>query len=287
MPYEIITDSCCDFTEEQYAAMNVTSVPLSVVWKGECRSHFSGEDALQDFYRQMRGGLTVSTSALNPENWLAAMEPFLKRNRDLLVLTVSSGISATYQSAVIAAEELAERYPQRQIRIVDSLGGSLGEGLLLWHASRLRAAGESLKGTACWLETHSTKICHWVTVNDLSFLKRSGQLSGAAARAGTMLDIKPIVKVTAEGKLVSDGKVRGRKASIRMLARKFAEYRDAAQEDLVTIAHGDCPEDAAFLKSILQQEYGVRNIHVGYVGPILGAHTGPGVLGLFHIGTKR
>ena len=287
MSYQIITDSCCDFTEDVYTAMNVVSVPLSVMWGGRIHGHFSNQEALQAFYRQMRSGLTASTSALNPDNWLQAMEPWLRNGRDLLVLAVSSGVSGTYQSAVIAARELMEQYPDRVIKVVDSLSGSLGEGLLLWHACRLRDAGQTLQQVAAWLENHCGRVCHWVTVNDLSHLKRSGRLSSAAALVGTMLNIKPIIRVTEEGKLVSTGTIRGRKASIRALAKRFAESRCPEEEDLVTIAHGDCPEDAKVLETILREEYGVRQIHTGYVGPVLGTHTGPGVLGLFHMGIKR
>lgn len=287
MTFQIITDSCCDFTEEQYRQLDVCCVPLSVMWDGQFHDHFSSETALKDFYAQMRGGLIATTSALNPDNWARAMEPFLKEGRDLLVIAVSSGISTTYQSAIIAAAELREAYPRQTIQVVDSLSGSLGEGLLLWHACRMRDAGESLQNTADWLADHCRRVCHWVTVNDLSNLKRSGRLSSAGAFVGTMLDIKPVIKVTGDGKLVSDSKVRGRKASIRMLAQKFAQARSVSDEELVTIAHGDCIEDAQALERILKEEYGVRHILKGYVGPILGAHTGPGVLGLFHIGTQR
>ena len=235
----------------------------------------------------MRNGLIATTSALNPDNWIKAMEPFLKEGKDLLVIAVSSGISTTYQSAMIAASELKETYPQRIINVIDSLSGSLGEGLLLWHACRLRDAGKTLSEITKWLTDHCRRICHWVTVNDLSNLKRSGRLSSASAFVGTMLDIKPIIKVTDEGKLVSDSKVRGRKASIKMLAQKFAQNCAVTEDTLVTIAHGDCPEDAQTLAEILKKEHGVKHILTGYVGPILGAHTGPGVLGLFHIGSQR
>ena len=287
MDYQIVTDSCCDYTDEQYAGLGVTCVPLTVIWDGTSHSHFSTEAALRDFYNGMRGGLIATTSALNPDNWARAMEPWLQAGKDLLVLAVSSGISATYQSACIAAQDLMEAYPERQIQVVDSLSGSLGEGLLLWHACKRRDAGERLDANARWLRENASRVCHWVTVEDLSHLKRSGRLSSAGALLGTMLDIKPIIRVTEEGKLVSDAKVRGRKAAIRTLAKKFAQARDFSSEELVTIAHGDCPEDARSLAEILRRDYGVKNIHIGYVGPILGAHTGPGVLVLFHLGTRR
>lgn len=287
MSYQIITDSCCDFTEEEYKSMNVACVPLTVTWDGQAHAHFSSKQALKDFYDRMRCGLVATSSALNPADWEAAMRPWLAKGKDLLVLSVSSAISCTYQSAVIAAEELREKYPDRKICVVDSLSGSLGEGLLLWCACKLRDAGESLEKNAAWLRQRCDKVCHWVTVDTLENLKRSGRLSGAAALVGTMLDIKPIIRVTEEGKLVSTGKVRGRKASIRSLAKKFAEHRMPEEEAVVTIAHGDCPEDAAMLADILKNEYGVKHILTGYVGPILGAHTGPGVLGLFHLGKCR
>ncbi len=287
MSYQIITDSCCDFTDEEYRSMGVTVAPLSVVWDGEVRSHFSTREALKDFYAGMRRGLAATTSALNPVGWARAMESHLQAGQDLLVLTVSSGISATCQSAVIAARELAESYPQRRIEIVDSLSGSLGQGLLLHHACRLRDEGAALEDNARWLRENAARVCHWVTVDDLSYLKRSGRLSSAGALLGTMLDIKPIIRVTEEGKLTSDSKVRGRKASVRMLAKKYAESRDGGSDELVTIAHGDCPGDAEALAEILRREYGVEHIHIGYVGPVLGAHTGPGVLGLFHLGIQR
>ena len=131
MSYQIVTDSCCDFTQEQYEQMGVACVPLSVMWDGQAQNHFSNESALKSFYEQMRNGLIATTSALNCRDWAENIEPFLKEGKDVLVLAVSSGISGTYQSAMIAAEELKELYPRRIIQVVDSLSGSLGEGLLL------------------------------------------------------------------------------------------------------------------------------------------------------------
>lgn len=287
MNYQIITDSCCDFTDEQYRSMDVACVPLTVMWDNRPHTHFSSTPALKDFYNRMRSGLVATTSALNPDNWERAMVPFLEAGKDLLVVTVSSGISATYQSAVIAAEDLREVFPERKICVVDTLSGSLGEGLLLWYACKMRDAGDSLEKVTVWLREHSARLCHWVTVDTLAYLKRSGRLSSASALVGSVLDIKPVIRVTEEGTLVSSAKVRGRKASIRMLAQKFAETCCEEGAELVTIAHGDCPEDAAMLAAILRESYGVRNILTGYVGPVLGAHTGPGVLGLFHLGTRR
>ena len=148
MDYQIITDSCCDYTDAQYSDLGVTTVPLTVMWDGVSHSHFSTEEALKNFYDRMRGGLIATTSALNPDNWARAMEPWLEAGEDLLVLAVSSGISATYQSALIAAGDLEEKYPERKIEVVDSLSGSLGEGLLLWHACKGALPGKAWKPTS-------------------------------------------------------------------------------------------------------------------------------------------
>ncbi len=217
MNFQIVTDSCCDFTDAEYSAMNVACVPLSVMWDGQCHNHFSNESELKAFYQQMRNGLIATTSALNPDNWTKAMEPFLKEGRDLLVLAVSSGISTTYQSAMIAAADLKETYPQRVIQVVDSLSGSLGEGLLLWHACRMRDTGLPY---GCWLR------------NSLSI--------GLFPRKIWL----PLPMAT-----------------VRRMQKCWLRF--------------------------LKNEYGIKHILKGYVGPILGAHTGPGVLGLFHIGIQR
>jgi DegV family protein with EDD domain len=284
--YKILTDSACDLSQQMLTDLDVQVVPLSLNLQGKTTDD-SVDAGITQMYAALRAGATSSTSAINPDRWASYMRPILEAGQDLLVVTFSSGLSTTYQSAMIAAEELREKYPQRLLRVVDSRSGSLGEGLLLWHACRLRDAGETLAAAGHWLEEHCSRICHWVTVNELVHLKRSGRLSSAGALIGTMLDIKPIIKVTEEGKLVSDGKTRGRKASIRMLAERFAKHWSGSKEELVTIAHGDCPEDAEQLAEILRKEHGIKNILIGYVGPVLGAHTGPGVLGLFHLGKAR
>ena len=285
MSYKIITDSCCDFTDKQYADLGVAYAPLAVMYKGESHSNFSEAADVKAFYDELRSGVMASTSAVNPDGWAAIMEPALENGEDVLALAFSSGLSTTYQSAVIAAKELREKYPERKIHVVDTLCAALGQGLLVWYACKKRDEGMSMDELTAWVEENKLHICHWVTVDDLSHLKRGGRISATTAIVGTMLNIKPIIFVDNDGHLINTAKVRGRKAAMELLARKLGET--CTDKETVFIAHGDCPEDAAALETLIKEKYGVKNVLTGYVGPVIGAHTGPGVLVLFFMGTQR
>jgi len=284
MSYQIITDSCCDFTEEQFRRLDVTCANLSVVYNGENHDNFSDPVAVKAFYDELRAGVMATTSAVNPDGWAVLMEDALKNGKDVLVLAFSSGLSTTYQSAVIAAKELRETYPQRKIHVVDTLCAALGQGLLVWYACKKRDEGLSIDELHTWVEEHKKNICHWVTVDDLAHLKRGGRISAATAMVGTMLNIKPIIFVDDDGHLINTAKVRGRKAAMELLAKKLAET--CTDKQMAFIAHGDCPEDAAALEALIRQQ-GVEEVITGYVGPVIGAHTGPGVLVVFFMGSHR
>ena len=285
MSYQIITDSCCDFTRQQYQQLDVACVPLSVVYKGESHSNFSDPAAVKAFYDELRAGVTATTSAVNPDGWAAAMEEALKKGEDVLVIAFSSGLSTTYQSAVIAAKDLREVYPERKIYVVDSLCAALGQGLLVHYACKKRDEGFDIDQLRQWVEENKLHICHWVTVDDLSHLKRGGRISATTAMVGTMLNIKPIIHVDNDGHLINCAKVRGRKAAMELLANKLAET--CTDFDTAFIAHGDCPEDAAALEALIREKHGVKNVITGYVGPVIGAHTGPDVLVVFFLGEHR
>ena len=203
------------------------------------------------------------------------------------MLAFSSGLSTTYQSARIAAEELLEAYPDRMIRVVDTLSASLGQGLLVWYTCRKRDEGLSLDETADWVEENKLHLCHWFTVDDLFFLKRGGRISGATAVMGTMLNIKPVLHMDDEGHLISMGKARGRKAAIQALAEKTRELGEGYDNATMFISHGDCREDAEYLAGLLKKKYGVKNVYVSYVGAVIGSHSGPGTLALFFMGRHR
>ena len=283
--YRIVTDSCCDFTREQYENLNLIWVPLTLRYKGEEIDGYTEPAELHDFYDGIRSGEMPTTAAVNPESWANAMEIALKDDQDVLCMTFTSALSTTHQSAVIAASELREKYPQRKINVVDSLCAALGQGLLIWYACQKRDEGLSLEELTAWVEETKLHICHWVTVDDLSHLKRGGRISATTALVGTMLNIKPIIYVDNDGHLINCAKVRGRKAAIDLLANKLMET--GTDFDTVFIGHGDCPDDAAALEAILKEKCGVKNVITGYVGPVIGAHTGPGVLVVFFMGTHR
>ena len=285
MSYKIITDSCCDFTQQQYDKLDVASVPLSVFYNNENHSNFSDPAAVKAFYDELRGGVTASTSAVNPDGWAAQMDLALKAGMDVLVLAFSSGLSTTYQSAVIAAKDLREVYPDRKILVVDTLCAALGQGLLVHYACKKRDEGMDIQALYNWVEENKLHICHWVTVDDLTHLKRGGRISATTALVGTMLNIKPIIYVDNDGHLINTAKVRGRKAAMDLLANKLGET--GIDKEIAFIAHGDCPEDAAALEKLIREKYGVKEVITGYVGPVIGAHTGPGVLVVFFMGTHR
>lgn len=286
MSYRIITDNCCDFPADMYNDLNLSVVPLVVRFQEKEVSQYS-EKWLKKMYAGMREGEVATTSAVNPQGWEEVMEPVLAAGEDALVLTFSSGLSTTYQSAVIAASELQEKYPDRKIRVIDTLCASLGQGLLVWYACKKRDEGMSFDELGDWCENNKQNLCMWFTVDDLMFLKRGGRVSAATALVGTMLQIKPVLHVDDEGHLINVSKARGRKASIEALAKKVGETGLPGENETVFISHGDCLEDAKLLEKILQEKYGVKSAFIYYVGAVIGSHSGPGTLALFFLGNKR
>ena len=286
MSYKIITDSGCDFTKEKYAELGLTVAPLMVNFRGESYPD-RNDESLKDLYAGLRAGEVSTTAAVNPEQWAEAMEPVLKADEDVLVLAFSSGLSTSYQSAEIAAGDLREQYPDRTILVVDSLCASLGQGLLAYYACKKRDEGLDLQELYQWLLNNRLHLCHWFTVDDLMYLKRGGRISAATAIMGTMLSIKPVLHVDDEGHLVNVGKARGRRASIQAMAKKVGELAEGYDNSVMFISHGDCPEDAEYLRSLLESQYGVKEVYINYVGAVIGSHSGPGTLALFFMGQHR
>lgn len=285
-PFQILTDSCCDFPTDLYAELNVSVIPLTLEFHGELQDD-RNDDSLKALYDGFRAGESAHTSAINTVRWACAMEQILCTGRDVLAIAFSSGLSTTYQSASIAAMELRQKYPERKIALVDTLSASLGEGLLVWYACQMRDAGKSLEEITAWLETNKRHLCHWFTVDDLMYLKRGGRVSATTAVVGTMLQIKPVMHVDDEGHLVNVGKARGRRASIDSIAKKLEELGAGYNNSTVFIVHGDCIEDAKYLESLLKTRYGVKNTLISYVGAVIGSHSGPGTLALFFLGEHR
>ena len=284
--YQIITDSGCDLPQSLLDTLGVKSVPLYVNFRG-AEQPDSVDEGIKELYDGLRGGEKATTSAVNPDRWAAMIEPSLAEGKDAVVIVFSSGLSTTYQSAVIAGQELTEKYPDRKVYVVDSLCASLGQGLLVWYACRKRDEGMSAPELAKWLEENRLNLCHWFTVDDLMYLKRGGRVSAVTAVVGTMLSIKPVLHVDDEGHLINVSKARSRKASILALANKLKELGDGFDNSTVFISHGDCREDAQYLAEKLKAEYGVKEVVIGYVGAVIGSHAGPGTLAFFFLGKHR
>ena len=285
--YKIITDSACDLPVKMLKELDVTTVALTVNFRGETRNDSVDDAQVKELYDAMRGGEVATTAAVNPDGWSKVIESAVAEGFDAFVLAFSSGLSTTYQSAVIAANELAEKYPQRKIMVVDGCAAALGQGLFVWHICKMRDVGLSLEELAAWAEENKNHVAHWVTVDDLVYLKRGGRGSAATALVGTMLNSKPVLHVDNEGHLVSMVKARGRKAAINTLVSKLQELGGDWDNSTVFICHADCIDDAQRLAEIVKEKCGVQETFIGNLGAVIGSHAGPGTLALFFMGNEK
>lgn len=285
--YVIVTDSSADLSAEMVADLGVEVLPLSFSIQEKTYHNYPDgrEMDLGAFYQMLRGGEMATTAAVNVAEYTALLEPLLQAGKDVLVLAFSSGLSTTYQSSVIAVNELAERYPQRKIFTVDTLCASMGQGLLVYLAVQEQRRGRSIEEVRDWAEENKLHLCHWFTVDDLHFLKRGGRVSAATAVVGTMLSIKPVLHVDNEGHLISMGKARGRGASFTALVDHMQQT--VTSPDTVFISHGDCLADAEKVADDVKKRFGTRDVVINTIGPVIGAHAGPGTVALFFLGTER
>ena len=285
----ILTDSSADLTAELAAQLQVEVLPLSFTLQDRIYYNYPDNRDIDPkaFYDLLRQGETATTSAVNVSQYTEVLEPFLQAGKDVLILAFSSGLSTTYNSAVIAADDLRERYPERKVYAVDTLCASLGQGLLVWLATKERRQGRTIEEVRDWAELNKHNICHQFTVNDLHFLKRGGRISATTAVVGSMLQIKPVLHVDAEGHLVNVAKARGRNAALKALVDRMEQTAVAPREQTVFISHGDCLEDAQELARMIRERMGTQDFVFNYVGPVIGAHAGPGTVALFYLGTER
>ena len=286
--FAILTDSSADLGADLAEELEIQVLPLSFILQGKTYYNYpdNREMSPQDFYLRLVNGQTATTNAVNVAQYTEAIEPLLQAGKDVLILAFSSGLSATYSASAIAVRELRELYPERKLYTVDTLCASLGQGLLVCLAARERQKGRSIEEVRDWAEANKMAVNHFFTVDDLLFLKRGGRISATTAVVGSMLHIKPILQVDGAGKLVTIDKVRGRKAAITALADRMAQTA-APDPSPVFISHGNCLEDAELLAQTVRERFGTREVYINYVGPVIGAHTGPGVLTLFYMGQPR
>ena len=286
--FTILTDSSADLPVSLIDEFDIRVIPLSFFVEGKKYFNFpNGSDiSFEDFYAALAAGKLVTTSAINQDQFLTAMESELIMGKDILYLGFSSGLSGTYSSATVAAKELAEKYPNRKIFTVDTLAASLGQGLLVYLCCKERDKGKTVEEVAEYAEKHKLRVAHWFTVDDLYHLKRGGRISGATAVAGSLLNIKPILHMDNEGHLINMSKARGRNASIKALFDKIEQTARKPEKQTFFISHGNCEDDAKKLAAMITEKYGC-NCVINMIGPVIGAHAGQGTLAVFFIADER
>lgn len=290
MNFEIVTDSSSNLLDETIGRFGLHILPLTFMIDGQQRQSFvKGEKSdLKQFYTMMREGKVITTSLPNMSDSEILLRSLLEAGRDILYLGFSSGLSGTYQAIALLLDNLAAEFPERRVMHVDTLAASGGEGLLVYKAAQMAQAGASIEETRQWVEDNKLKLAHWFTVDDLMFLFRGGRVTRTSAWAGTMLNIKPVMHVDNDGHLIPLEKVMGRKKSILGMLKHMEKTADAPiNEQTVFITHGDCLEDAEFLRDKIAEKFGVIDIHINYVDPVIGAHSGPGTLALFFMASHR
>lgn len=281
--YIIVTDSSCDLSAQMAQDWQLHVVPLSVKLGEKSYTNYLDwrEITPKEFFDAMRAGANSITSAPNVEQFIEAMEEGISQGKDVLYIGFSSGLSGTYNAGRLAAEQLREKYPERKIITIDTLSAAMGEGLLCYYAAKMRDEGKSIEEVRDWILANMLKVCHWVTVDDLKYLRRGGRISATTAVVGTMLNIKPIIRLNDEGKLENVGKVRGRKAAIKTLYDHVQAEAVDPQKQVMFINHADCEEDAQYLADMLKRQLQVPEVYINTLGPVIGSHTGPGLLVVF------
>lgn len=287
--YVVFTDATADLPRDDFEMYEIRSIPMPYRLGGQDFIYDGtwSEERLHAFYNWLRAGETVSTSQIAPSTYEEAFAPWLDKGIDVLYVSFSSGLSGSIQSANIAAQSLMERYPGRKVAVCDSLGATFGEGLAVLQAAKNRADGMSIEENAAWINGHVLKNVHWFTVDDLMFLKRGGRISAATAILGTTLQIKPVMHVDDAGHLIPVEKAQGRRTSLKAIAKKMKESGVGLEAQTVYIGHGDARADAEFLAETIRKTVPVGGIHIGMISPIIGAHSGPGTIALFFVGSHR
>lgn len=285
--YVIYTDSACDISPEVLKQWGVFYSNLTFHFDGEETEYTNETMSSAEFFTRMRAGGIAKTAAVNVDSFLKDFEKLFRQGKDILYLGMSSTFSATYQSAVIAARQLLESYPQRKILTVDTLCACAGQALLVYLTMEKKRSGATIEEAAAFAENRKHDICHWITADDLVYLKRGGRLCPTVTIVGKVLGMKPILCVNKEGKLENRITVRGRKKAISALADKYQEFAEAAENGVAFIFHSECREAAEELAGILKEKYHSVNTMISEITAVVGAHLGPGTLFLSFAGTAR
>lgn len=286
--FVITTDTCCDLPKSYLEENGVDLVTLYYNMNGVAYGNEIEMD-VKEFYDKMRGGEMPTTMAANPEELREMFEKYLKEGKDVLHLSFSSGLSSSYNNAAVVARDLNEDYEEHKVIVIDTLAASLGQGLMVHKALEMRKEGKTVDEIAEWVEANKLHFCHQFTVDDLNHLYRGGRVSKLTAVAGTLIQIKPILHVDDEGKLIPIGKTRGRKKSLQALVdnmeRMIGSWRD--KNDIIFISHADALEDAQYVEKLVKERFGMESFLIDYISPTIGSHAGPGTIALFYMGDRR
>ena len=284
----IMTDSCCDLPYDFTVENNIVVMSLMLTLGGKTIADDLGKTLkYSDFYKTLREGEMPKTAQVNIYKFQNEFEKHVKNGDKVIYIGFSSALSGTYNSACIAMESVKEEYREADISVIDSKCASLGLGLLVYHANEMRKAGKSKEEIVKWIEENKLNIVHWFTVEDLNHLYRGGRISKTTAAVGSLLNIKPVLHVDNEGRLVQVEKTRGRRKSLSVIANKVAETIINSEEQVILISHGDCMEDVEYIKEKILEKIKVKDIVVNHVGPVIGTHSGPGTIAVFYIGKER
>ncbi|MDR1628143.1 MAG: DegV family protein [Oscillospiraceae bacterium] len=287
--YIIITDSTVDLPSDLTNELSIKTVALKFNIDGKERFDCLDTESMdiKEFYNNLRSGKLSSTSQINPNEFIEVFVKYLDEGKDILYISFSSALSGTFASAKIAADELKDKYPKRNIKVVDSLCASMGEGLLVYMAANMKKEGKTIFELESWINNNKLSVCHWFTVDDLNHLKRGGRVSSIGAFLGSMLNIKPILHVDNSGFLKFVTKVRGRQKSLEFLANQVGELGINTKDQIIFISHGDCLEDAEKLKDMIKRKFEVKEVKINTIGTVIGSHAGPGTVALFFVGKER
>lgn len=287
--YKIITDSNCDFTPALIEELDIQVIPMEFVMGEKVYRNYPDERDMsaKEFYSRIRSGESSTTNQINTATFIDVFTPILSAGHDLFYMAFSSGLSGTYNSACMAVEELRTRFPERTIIVVDTLAASMGEGLLVYYAVQQKRAGLSMQELEQWVIGNRNHLAHWFTVDDLNHLKRGGRVSSTAAFVGTMLGIKPVLHVDNEGHLIPVEKVRGRRQSLDALVKHMGKTAQLENAKTVFLSHGDAQQDAEYVAAQIREKFPGTKIYINMIGPVIGAHSGPGTIALFFMADNK
>ena len=288
MDYVIIIDSCTDLPLKFLKESELKSISLTCLFQGkEYLDDYGQTLGYKEFYNAVRKGETPTTSQINVYRYAEEFKKHVKEGKGVIYICFSSALSGSYNSAILARDTIIDEYKDADITVIDSKCASMGEGLLVYYANEMYKKGCSKNEVITWVEENKLKINHWFTVDDLNHLKRGGRVSSVSAAIGTLLSIKPVLYVDDLGRLIPVTKVKGRKQSLRLLVDKLREKSVNIEDQVIFISHGDCIEDAEFVKRLILESYNVKDIIINNIGPVIGSHSGPGTVALFFLGENR